>query len=246
MGGINFNTGGGSSFDPANPGPIGGTTPSTGAFTRLTVVQGALTNPLSGIDLTATWNDAADTFRGLEITITDTASAAASTPLRIMGGAAGTATVFSVRSDGQVLLSNKAGNFGAILDGGYINGKLGVRPFSGIGVTNIAVLGCHAQGTGLIGFAPTSPDGNLDAFFTRGGVGIVQMGSNHATTATAQRIQAHGVGIGTGASLTLGGGSGDTKGDVILDGGNRSAYIASPSATEIRDILISHGLMAAS
>jgi hypothetical protein len=42
MGGINFNPGGGSSFDPANPGAIGGTTPNTGAFTALTVPIGNL------------------------------------------------------------------------------------------------------------------------------------------------------------------------------------------------------------
>jgi hypothetical protein len=87
---------------------------------------------------------------------------------------------------------------------------------------------------------------NPDTFFERAAAATWQLGQTHATTATAQRIQAHGVTTGTGANLTLGGGSGDTKGDVILDGGNRSAYIASPSATEIRDILISHGLMAAS
>lgn len=38
----------------------------------------------------------------------------------------------------------------------------------------------------------------------------------------------------------------DPTGNCVLAGANRAAYDASPSATTIRDILISHGLMAAS
>ncbi len=46
--------------------------------------------------------------------------------------------------------------------------------------------------------------------------------------------------------MEIAGGTGSVaRGAVTLNGGNRSVYIASPSATEIRDILISHGLMAA-
>jgi hypothetical protein len=37
-----------------------------------------------------------------------------------------------------------------------------------------------------------------------------------------------------------------TRRNIMLNGANRAAYDASPSATTIRDILISHGLMAAS
>jgi hypothetical protein len=86
------------------------------------------------------------------------------------------------------------------------------------------------------------------------GAAQLQLGETHADTPTAQRIQAHGVTTGTGASLTLGGGSGDTKGDVILDGGNRAALVADATneATAItlvnalKAAAISHGLMAAS
>ncbi len=50
--------GGGSSFDPANPGPIGGTTPDAGAFTALTVsgqsLSGSQATP--ALSLAATWN----------------------------------------------------------------------------------------------------------------------------------------------------------------------------------------------
>jgi hypothetical protein len=76
----------------------------------LTVAQGTLTDPVTGLSLSATWNDAADTFRGLDIQITNTASNAASTPFRILGGASGTSSVFSVRADGALLISGIAGS----------------------------------------------------------------------------------------------------------------------------------------
>lgn len=47
--------------------------------------------------------------------------------------------------------------------------------------------------------------------------------------------------VDTDGHLTI-----DPTGNIVLAGANRAAYDASPSATTIRDILISHGLMAAS
>jgi len=71
-----------------------------GTFTAVAITQGTLPNPATWLSLSATWNDAADTFRGVDITITNTASAAASTPFRIRGGAAGTTELFSVAANG--------------------------------------------------------------------------------------------------------------------------------------------------
>jgi hypothetical protein len=47
--------------------------------------------------------------------------------------------------------------------------------------------------------------------------------------------------VDTDGHLTI-----DPTGNIVLAGANRATYDASPSATTIRDILISHGLMAAS
>ena len=246
MGGINFNTGGGSSFDPANPGPIGGTTPNTGAFTTLTVAQGTLTDPVTGINLTATWNDAADTFRGIDIQITNTASAAASTLFR--ASVSGTQRI-AINSRGAILSSPEfADGIDLILERDtsrriYSNAAACLQV---CGVSFHDAFGMGLRSGEAIAWNTSNTVTSGDLLLRRGAAATLQLGTNHATTATAQRIQAHGVTTGTGANLTLGGGSGDTKGNVILDGGNRSAYIASPSATEIRDILISHGLMAAS
>jgi hypothetical protein len=249
-------------FDPANPGPIGAGTPSTINATRLSVAQGTLTDPVTGINLSATWNDAADTFRGLEFVVTDTASAAGSTLFRILGGAAGTTELLRILKSGKIEAIPQSFNmptFGAIdfpnhgisFSGGFPclmaqNQEAVGSVFTNVNGTSRS-LGCvqalHIVGFGVFG-SGTGFGGNV--ILTNYAPNELTIGALHATTPTAQRIQAHGVTTGTGASLTLGGGSGDTKGDVILDGGNRSVYIASPSATEIRDILISHGLMAAS
>jgi hypothetical protein len=89
--------------------------------------------------------------------------------------------------------------------------------------------------------------GTADMILLRAAAASLQLGVNHATTATNQTIKAHNVTTGTGASMEIAGGTGSVaRGAVRLNGGNRSAYIALPSVMEIRDILISHGLMAAS
>jgi hypothetical protein len=266
MGGINFNTGGGSSFDPANPGAIGGTTPSTGAFTEVTSTVNAL---------------GAATSAGASLLNNTAATSGAPhqwSPSQVFSGTRWDGAASEVVQSRWVQMSPDpvlGSGFGLVLQtkqgaGAWTNrmsidNQSGVNALSilrapsvvassscGIGNTIIATAGFgganggvfFTSGAGLRAAASSWPA--PDAFFQRAAAATWQLGQDHATTATAQRIQAHGVGVGTGASLTLGGGSGDTKGDVILDGGNRSAYIASPSATEIRDILISHGLMAAS
>jgi len=62
----------------------------------------------------------------------------------------------------------------------------------------------------------------IDSFFTRGGAAAtVQMGENHATTATNQTFKAHNVTNGTAAKLTISGGNAatGTGGAVEIKGG---------------------------
>jgi hypothetical protein len=268
MGGINFNTGGGSSFDPANPGAIGGTTPSTGAFTLVTVTQDALGAATSAgaslINNTAAtsgaphqwspaqvfsgtrWNGSASEViqsRWVQMSPDPIQGQPFGLVLQTKQGAGAWTTRASIDNAGVLNASGNvispSGTFTNIVSASNAN-ALAVATWSGFGGGLFLNAGAGIRANGNATW-PTP-----DTFFERAAAATWQLGQTHATTAIAQRIQAHGVGVGTGASLTLGGGSGDTKGDVILDGGNRSVYIASPSATEIRDILISHGLMAAS
>jgi len=113
----------------------------------------------------------------------------------------------------------------------------------------LAYNGVYVPSNGSFQFSDTANNAATtgDLILNRAAAATLQLGNTDATTPTAQTIKAHNVTTGTGASLTLAGGTGSVaKGNVVLDGGNRAAYDASPSATVIRDILISHGLMAAS
>jgi hypothetical protein len=65
----------------------------------MTLTQGTLTDPATGLSLTATWNDASDTFVGLDVNITNTTSAAASRLLRLQVGGTERFAVSSVGTD---------------------------------------------------------------------------------------------------------------------------------------------------
>jgi hypothetical protein len=201
-------------------GVIGNVTPAAGTFTRLTVNQGTLTDPVAGLALNATWNDAADTFRGVEIDVTDTASASASTLFR---GVVGGTTVFQVRKTGQIIAR------GSISTDSSVSGLA------------LAI----SSNTGLLSFG-----GNFDCYLTYGGSNALQVGISAETPGGVIITgRASNSGDNNGGDITLRGGNpsgSGLRGNVILFGRNRSPYIASPTAAEIRDILISHGLMAAS
>ena len=78
-------------------------------------------------------------------------------------------------------------------------------------------------------------DGTLkledDLLLRRAAAATLQLGTDDATTATDQTITAHSVTTGTGASLTLAGGSGSVaQGDVIISGDNFSVNAAGDMA----------------
>lgn len=71
---------------------------------QLLADQGTITDPAVGIENRVTWNDGADTFKALEIDITDTASAAGSLAIDVL---VDTASVFNVDKSGNVLVGGK-------------------------------------------------------------------------------------------------------------------------------------------
>lgn len=72
----------------------------------------------TGLRLAQTWNSAGTTCRGLEVAVTNTNSAAASTFFRVCGGAAGTTELFGINAagwitgptSGTMVLAPSAGN----------------------------------------------------------------------------------------------------------------------------------------
>jgi hypothetical protein len=79
---------------------IGDTGAISGAIS-LAVAQGTITDPANALTVSSTWNDAADTFVGASIDITDTASAAASL---IQRWRVGGTTMGSITKTGQFLV----------------------------------------------------------------------------------------------------------------------------------------------
>lgn len=74
--------------------------------------------------------------------------------------------------------------------------------------------------TNIVGFDSDNTyirwGGSSDLILRRGAAATLQLGTNHATTATAQAIKAHDVTTGTGASLTLRGGNGSAAGGAVI------------------------------
>jgi hypothetical protein len=216
----------GGSFDPAAPGPIGGTTPNTGAFTALSITQGTLTNPATGLSLTATWNDAADTFRGVDITITSTAAASSSTPFRATINGLG----FSLRDDGTWGSVDGVGvirpSFAWVIENGSIadfqaNLRIG-GTWSGIRMAMLSASHGLQMGANLDA---------IDLVLRREAAATLQLGITHATTPTAQTIKAHDVTTGTGADLTLKGGTGSSANGRVLIVGIPTSSAGLPSGT---------------
>lgn len=224
---------------------LGAVTGSSVSGGGITLNSGTITDSATSLAVSQTWNNSGTTFRGVEITMTDTASAAGSTPFRILGGVAGTTTLAQITKTGASTFgSNVIGGAGIVLSlvSEYGTANIGV---GGGGSFNIGGAS-HFIGSMTLGVSGTRLSGSA--------ANVLQIGATHGTTPTAQRIQAHGVTLGTGADLTIGGGPGSVaKGNVILDGGNQAANV--PDATDaaealelvndLKQILIDHGLMAA-
>lgn len=86
---------GATAFNPAVPGPIGGTTPGAGTFTSL-----ASADSVAISDMTDAWNDSGTTFYADKMVVTDTASAAES---RLFSRWLGASEKIGVRKDGQLI-----------------------------------------------------------------------------------------------------------------------------------------------
>lgn len=96
--------------------------------------------------------------------------------------------------------------------GGASRGILFGLARSGIGTVQIGYNGRLEFSTG------PADSGTLDLFVGRDAAASLQLGVNHATTATNQTIKAHNVTTGTGADLCLKGGTGSVANGVVSFG----------------------------
>lgn len=91
------------------------------------ITAGIATTDVNALSATQTWNASGVTFTGWKFTITDTASAAGSLAMQILGGASGTTNLLTVTKNGTIY-SNTEGDLGLsgtpfnFVYGTYLNG----------------------------------------------------------------------------------------------------------------------------
>lgn len=111
---------------------------------------------------------------------------------------------------------------GALNAGGVLVGRYdGTTPTSLVGydafIGNYNRSGVNIKSTGAYSFASGANNlySDRDLILSRDEAASLQLGEDHATTATNQTIKAHDVTTGTGAALNLQGGNGSTAGGAV-------------------------------
>lgn len=135
------------------------------------ITAGAATTAVSPLALTQTWNAAGITFPGLTLTITDTASAAGSLALQILGGAGGATNLLSLSKGGLLTTGDQ------IRSGGFIY----TPDATGFGWLNRSTLTSSADGFIRLANAGATGFSILQLFSDTGisrlASGIVSIGS---------------------------------------------------------------------
>ena len=152
------------------------------------ITAGTATTDVNALSATQTWNAAGVAFTGWKFTITDTASAAGSLAMQILGGASGTTNLISVSKAGNMTLgtaptiSSTSGNLTLAAPGGEVqvtvpnvriittlSGKfLRFQSDGNFGILNGAILASGTAPTVASGFgtSPSISAANGSAVFT--------------------------------------------------------------------------------
>lgn len=147
----------------------------------MTFAQGTLTADAPAIYHTATWNNAGTVFYGLVADITDTASAATSSPLDIRVGGI---SRMRLQKNGYLVVGDPAIGGGVVLDDGseWISGDNGSRlDFYSAGQSSMQVSSGDSRMTVQsdmnIGWtsSATSANAGPDTYFSRSSAGVAQI-----------------------------------------------------------------------
>lgn len=167
----------------------------------LVMSSGTVTTSTPFINLAQTWNSSGTVFRGAEIVITDSQSAAGSTALRILGGSSGTTHLFSIDKNGwlngitgaSMVIAPASGQNLAL----YTTGGANVQFYTSMSLPNgsaaapIVAFTAGGSGTGIY----SSGTGSID--FTTGGTRRWQIDSSGTLQGATSSIQLSGNTIGT-------------------------------------------------
>ena len=167
-------------------------------------------NATGMIDLAGTWNTSG-TPTAVKINITDTASNASSLLLDLQVGGS---SKFKLDKAGSLRLN------GDSQDTVWRRSDVGMLIFHGQSVNSTGIGGAYKPGLNLgsacsVRWTNDTPAATSDLVLKRSAAAILQMGDDHATTATTQTIKAHNVTTGTGADLVLTGGTGSVNGGMV-------------------------------
>jgi hypothetical protein len=158
-------------------------------------------NATSMIDLAGTWNTSGSPTL-IKANVTNTASGASSKLIDLQKNST---SCFSVSDDGTSSYIRGRDNSGILA---YVYSvQIQVGGYSYLNVRNIGST--ELVNGGYLAFAPTFI---ADTWLKRKTAASLGLGETHATTPTAQYLSAHNVTTGTGASLTLSGGTGSVAG----------------------------------
>jgi hypothetical protein len=214
---------------------------------------------------TDTWNDSGTAFTGIGLDVTDTASAAASNLLDLkvggtsqfnVGKAGGTVTMAgngsfglhtflihptvtmnSTGSDRIQIRNGRNNNVALTLD--LSNRNLVSTAYGFASVTNLQANYSILPDLNLL-----RDDADILAQYRGTNAQTYRIYNTYTDASNYERLSiawsANVMTIGTEAAGT------GTQRNLVFSSANQSAYIASPTAAEIRDILISFGFMAAS
>lgn len=175
-------------------------------------------NATGMIDLAGTWNTTG-TPTAVKLNITDTASNASSLLLDLQVGGS---SKFKVDKAGSLRLN------GDSQDTVWRRSDVAMLIFHGQSGWSTGIgSGGYNPGLNLgslcsVRWTNDTPAASPDLVLKRSAAAILQMGDNHATTATAQTIKAHNVTTGSGANLTLCGGLGSIAGGSVILGASAS------------------------
>lgn len=186
------------------------------------ILTGTATTAVSPLAITQTWNAAGVTFPGLTLTITDTASAAGSLAMQILGGALGTTPLFSVSKGGNALTGS-----GLQATPGLAVGEA----ISGLWLTGASTLSIVTGGSAkaTIGSAVINIGSTLAIGFSS-----AADPSGTAADSGISRLAAGLIGVGTGAAGSFAGRLKLTS--AIVAGTTIANLNASPTAGEIATI----------
>lgn len=199
----------------------------------LVVSQGTITDPLSALSITATWNDAADTFYGIFQNITNTNSASASRLLELQVGGAQKA---SVTRDGW-FRATVGTNSGDVMFGS-LNGLYGMNVLTtdggvyfvqnGAGKAAVVINTFKVTSAGYLGFTSGDIEQSVTTALYQNAAGVVEV--NNGTAGTYRDILVRSI-IIDGAPSTAGAGQiaigADTRTTIGANGG-ASALTANP------------------